>query len=500
MIARPIPRSSLLIAALALALASTRPALAQRPNQAEDESATFVDDGRAALKRGDLDEAGKALDQAISLNPRRVEAYVLRAAVYAARKRYRDGVALMRRAQQLAPGDPEVLTALGSQLVLAGDPEAGVPLLQQVVAQEPSRYDAQLLLGHHWHDTGQWSGAITALEAYFAHRPGALAQEDARHQVDLADAYLRARQPSKALELFAAASAHAPRTATGTRLRARVGLAWATAAVDCRKARPLLRDLEPIAEQRPEVWLVEGQCALALGDPAGALALGRRYLELAAKSSAAGHALVGEAHAARGNLADARQRARDRARPRARPAAVHGEARRRVAPGEPGGRCARDTRPARAARAAGARSGLVRRGRRGAARAARRRRRARPARSGDAPSSRATRRSTSCSARRSSPRTSRRPPRRPSNMPNTWSRPRAANSCSSTRSSRRAWRSSQQTRPRSPSRCSRARSCSTIRTRSCGATSASRASRSTSRPTRSACSIAPRRRWFGGSC
>jgi tetratricopeptide (TPR) repeat protein len=270
---------------------------AQRPNQGEDESAAFVDEGRSDLRHGKLDDAAKALDQAIALNPRRVEAYVLRSAVYAARKQYKDGIALMQRARALAPEDPEVLVALGSQLVFAGDADAGVPLLQQVVAKEPSRYDAQLLLGLHWHDTGHWPDAIGALEAYFAHRPQELAKEDERHQIELADSYLRSRQPKKALALFE----------RGKDLRAKIGAAWATAAIDCKQARPLLHDLDPVAVDHPEVWLVDGQCALALGDPNGALALGRRYLDRSPQGSAAGHALVGEALAARGNLGEARK-------------------------------------------------------------------------------------------------------------------------------------------------------------------------------------------------
>ncbi|HET9991464.1 MAG TPA: tetratricopeptide repeat protein, partial [Kofleriaceae bacterium] len=293
-----------LVALLAVVVGSG-PALAQRPNQAEDESAGFVDEGRTALRHGDLDDAARALDQAIALNPRRVEAYVLRSAVYAAKKQYKEGVALMKRAQALAPNDLDVLTALGSQLVLSGDTGDGVPLLAQVVAKDPARYDAQLLLGHHWHDTASWSQAITALEAYFAHRPGELAKEDPRHQVDLADAYLRANQAGKALALFEQARDAAK--AGATQLRARLGTAWAMAAVDCRRARPLLRDLEPIAEQHPEIWLVDGQCALALGDPGGALGLGRRFLDRGPNAAAAGHALVGEALAARGNLAEARK-------------------------------------------------------------------------------------------------------------------------------------------------------------------------------------------------
>jgi tetratricopeptide (TPR) repeat protein len=291
--------------AFAMVAAFATVAHAQRPNQGEDESAAFVAEGRASLRKGKLDDAARSLDQALALNPRRVEAYVLRSAVYAARKQYKEGIALMRRAQGLAPDDAEVLTALGTHLVLSGDVATGVPLLQQVVANAPTRYDAQLLLGHHWHDASNWQDSITAFEAYFASRPASLSGEDARHRVDLADAYLRFREPKKALALFEQSAKAAGKGSTD--LRARMGVAWATAAIDCKKARPLLRELESIAEQHPEVWLVDGQCALALGDSSGALALGRKFLGRAPKENAAGHALVGEAYASRGLLADAKR-------------------------------------------------------------------------------------------------------------------------------------------------------------------------------------------------
>ena len=295
-------RSDRLLCTVALLSGLALPAHAQRPGQGDDESAALVDEGRAALRSGALDDAAKALDQAIALNPRRVEAYVLRSAVHAARKQYKQGIALMRRAQVLSPNDEEVLTALGSQLVLSGDVATGVPLLAQVTATNPARYDAQVLLGHHWHDTGKWTDSITAFEAYFKNRPKPLAKEDARHRIDLADSYLRARQPKQARALFARALAERGRRGD---LRAQMGVAWATAAIDCKQARPLLEQLAPVADQHPEVWLVDGQCALVLGDPAAALVFGRRFL--AARSSAAGHALVGEALAARGNLGDARR-------------------------------------------------------------------------------------------------------------------------------------------------------------------------------------------------
>ena len=289
-------RSSLLAIALLATVAHAQ------PTKGEDESAALIEDGRASLKKGELGDAAKALDQAIALNPRRVDAYVLRSAVHTARKEYKQGIELMRRAQALASDNQEVLTSLGSLLVLSGDATAGVPLLEGVVAKDAARYDAQLLLGHHFHDAQRWPETITALEAYFAHRPGTLAREDARHRVDLADAYLRYHQPQKALALFQASAGE-----RRTDLRAKLGVAWATAALDCRKARPLLKDLDGVAEQHPEVWLVDGQCALALGDTNAALSLGRRYLDRTTSATAAGHALVGEAQAQRGNLAEARK-------------------------------------------------------------------------------------------------------------------------------------------------------------------------------------------------
>src|SRR5688572_26365822 len=129
--------SAIVISALLLAVA---PAWAQRPNQGEDESAELVAEGRGALRDGDYDGAAKALDQAIALNPRRMEAYALRAAVHSAKGENARGVALMRKARDLAPDNVDVLAALGTQLVLAGELDEGVPLLEQVVAKAPAQY------------------------------------------------------------------------------------------------------------------------------------------------------------------------------------------------------------------------------------------------------------------------------------------------------------------------------------------------------------------------
>ena len=197
-----------MVAALSMALlviSISRPAsvLAQ-PQQAEDESLELVREGRAALRERAYDRAAQALDQSLALNPRRIEAYILRAAVHAAQKQYVAGVAIMRKAAALAPADVDVRAALGTQLVLAGQVSEGVTLLEKVVAAEPKRYDASLLLGHTYSQASRWSDATAAYQRYFVTRPVALAGDDAVHRVDLADALLRSRQPRRALELFSA--------------------------------------------------------------------------------------------------------------------------------------------------------------------------------------------------------------------------------------------------------------------------------------------------------
>ncbi|MBE7453573.1 MAG: tetratricopeptide repeat protein [Kofleriaceae bacterium] len=281
--------------------AGARPAWAQRPTQVEDESAALVDEGRRALRAGDLGGAARALDQALALNPRRLEAYGLRAAVHAARGEHARGVALMRKARELAPDNVDVLEALGTQLVLAGELGEGVPLLEQVVGRAPDKYGAQVLLGHHYADVARWGEAATALEAYFRTRPAELSKEDDRHRLDLAEAYLRTYRPREARELYAGLVAR-----HRDWMSARLGLAWSVAALDCREARPLLVELSGVASAPIEVLLVRGQCALELGDPAEALRLARSYLGAAQTATAAGHALLGEAEAARGNLSAAR--------------------------------------------------------------------------------------------------------------------------------------------------------------------------------------------------
>lgn len=293
------PRLGALV--LAIALLGGCGAAPHRATSVGDDSGDLVEQGRRAMAARDLDRAARALDQAIALNPRRIEAYVLRAAVDLAREQYVDGIARLRLARRMAPGNDDVSVLLGRMLVLGGDAEEGARLLEEIVARAPERYDAQEVLARHRAIQEDWPGAIAAFEAYLRARPDELARLDPTYRTDLADAYVRAGDNAKARKLLVAVLRERPDDP-----RARIGLAFATAVADCRRALPMLAALADLAERAPAIWIVHGRCALAEGDAELARRLGRRHAETIG-DSAAGLALVGEAELALGDLAAAKE-------------------------------------------------------------------------------------------------------------------------------------------------------------------------------------------------
>ncbi len=324
--ARPI-LAALLLALCALA--SSPLALAQRPGgQAEDESAQFVAEARGALRSGRPRDAARSLDQALALNPGRIEAYVLRGAVYQALGEYERGIELMERARELAPESPEVLARLGALQVRASEQpgdgelraeqfEQGRKRLEAVVRRDKHRHEAYLALGQSWRRRGEHRRAIVALGAYLftGIRPQEAAAQDADLLIELADSYLRARLPKvaaailrdrlpAALARLAKDEGELPRTSR----RQRVALlrALVAVAIDCSTAEPALAALKE-AEAREGV-LMRGRCALESGELENARRLADRYLVDSPVNLAAGLGLRGEIHAEQGQLLQAREK------------------------------------------------------------------------------------------------------------------------------------------------------------------------------------------------
>lgn len=283
------------IAAVVLALSLTAlsapsASRAQSSDQTEDEeSALLVEEARSALRERAFRRAGQLLDRALGINPRRIDAYVLRSSVHTALGEYDAGVALLRRARRLAPDNYDVLANLGSLLMLAKRPAEAVPILEKVVAQRPRRYQAQLALGRHYTRVGSWAAAVRAYRSYFAHRPEQLRKQDSRHRTGMANALLRGGQPREAQAMYRDVLRADPDNTLG-----RLGLAWSTAAIDCAKAMPLLRDMQDLAARHSEVLLVRGRCALILERVTEALSVARSLRERRPSDPAA-WAMLGEA-------------------------------------------------------------------------------------------------------------------------------------------------------------------------------------------------------------
>ena len=294
-------RSWLVIAALAGAAGAlvTAPAPAAAQGADDEESQLLVEEAKRALARRDYPRAGKLLDQALRVTPRRIDLYVLRASIHGVRGEHAAAVALLQRAKALAPDNPSVTTALGIQLVQADRAGEGVPLLEKIVAADARRYDAQVVLGHHYVATGAWDQAVAAFAAYFEHRPKALAGEDTIHRADQATATLRSGDARGALALFRQVLA-----ADRTDELARLGVAWSTAAIDCRQAMPVFDGIADLEEKYAQVALVRGRCALLLGRLDEALSRAERYRR-AMPESVLGWTLLGDVRTAQRNWKEA---------------------------------------------------------------------------------------------------------------------------------------------------------------------------------------------------
>jgi tetratricopeptide (TPR) repeat protein len=275
-------------------------ALAQRSD--DDESELLLREARTAVAEKKYDLAARTLDRALAANPRRIDAYVLRAGVHSVKRQHAQAVALLQRAEVLAPDSLDVQGALGTQLILAGRAVEGAPILERVIARDPSRYQAHASLAGHYAQIGRHDKAIPAYRAYLETRPAALSREDNVHRAALGRSQLAFGDAVAARATFEAVSA-----ADGKNLEAQFGRAWAVAAIDCREAIPMLEKLAALSEKYPELHLVRGQCARATGRTQRAIAFADQYLATKASGSGAAHALKGEAMADSGDLAGARR-------------------------------------------------------------------------------------------------------------------------------------------------------------------------------------------------
>jgi Flp pilus assembly protein TadD len=127
--------------------------------------------GDEHLGNGDIERAFFEYQEALRLEPARVEVRYKAARLLLRRGLLREAEKEFRSVLQARPDSPRALLGLGHAAVLAGAPEAE-QLLRQALALDPQHWQALNLLGLHYERSGNLSKAIGCYYRALAINPG----------------------------------------------------------------------------------------------------------------------------------------------------------------------------------------------------------------------------------------------------------------------------------------------------------------------------------------
>lgn len=260
-------------------LASAAPAAAQVIRT--DDTRVMEAAATRAIDARDWATATTQLQAAFAMAPHRTELACRAADVYAAAGEPVRAVTLLQAALRAQPTDVELQFALAKHQLATPAAETGLAALQTLVATRPSHYEAQLLVADQLFARSNWLGAAAAYQAYLTHRPRARYADDTRYTLRLAEALLQGGELRRAHTLFAGLARVSPDS-----MRARLGEAWAVAAMDCARAEPLLQAVVQEFPYLLETTIVQGHCELQTNNATAALARARSVIEMLAQPNA----------------------------------------------------------------------------------------------------------------------------------------------------------------------------------------------------------------------
>ncbi|MGE3260182.1 MAG: tetratricopeptide repeat protein [Bacteriovoracia bacterium] len=171
--------------------------------------ATLVHDPKSALVRarlaaelvklGSFAEAKTLCEEALKLDPKYVDSYLLLAGIQVAAKEYEAALATYRQALKIDPQNRDALLYFGVTLAEVGKVKEGVVALEKLVKLKDSaesnidRAVAYYYLAKVYDQAGQRSHAIQAFESALKHRPAF-----SKAAIALADIYVEMKNPAKA--------------------------------------------------------------------------------------------------------------------------------------------------------------------------------------------------------------------------------------------------------------------------------------------------------------
>jgi tetratricopeptide (TPR) repeat protein len=124
--------------------------------------------GEAALRAGRLEEAERAFQQVLAINPGVAGAYANLGVIHMRRKQWPQALAALQKAEKLAPDVAGIRLNIGLTYYRQNDFARAIRPFESVLAQSPDSYQARYLLGLCYFFNDRWSDAIGALEPLWA--------------------------------------------------------------------------------------------------------------------------------------------------------------------------------------------------------------------------------------------------------------------------------------------------------------------------------------------
>jgi len=128
----------------------------------------LFEQGEAALKSGDLEQAEHAFRAVITLNPQLAGAYANLGVVCMRRKQWPQALQMLERAEHLAPQVPGIRLNLGLVHYRQNDFTKAIPPFESVLRDVPDSYQARYLLGLCYFFTERYADAVTTLDPLWA--------------------------------------------------------------------------------------------------------------------------------------------------------------------------------------------------------------------------------------------------------------------------------------------------------------------------------------------
>lgn len=139
---------------------------------AEARKAKYLERGKAYLEQENYDKAAVELKNALQIDPKHAEAYLLLAEVEEQRNNHRQAFGAYAKAVELSPDSPHAQGRLGRYYLLSGDMEKAAEMANAVLEKHPKDASARVLRAAVVFRKGDETRALDEVKAVLSEQPG----------------------------------------------------------------------------------------------------------------------------------------------------------------------------------------------------------------------------------------------------------------------------------------------------------------------------------------